>query len=176
MAINVLEQLAAEWFEYSGYYVRRNVRAGKNELDVVALHPEKKKLVHIEASMDTGKWEKREARFKKKFEAGRKAIPGLFKGLKVPKDIVQIALMGHASSKNYKTIGGGHVVPLADFLSDIFSKIALSSLSLNPIPEQFIILRSFQFVTSSWAHVRDAWPTNITPIVRLPSNFPDGLT
>ena len=78
MASNFLEELVAEWYEYQEYFVRRNVLVGKrvrggyeSELDVVAFHPTKKHLVHIETSMDTQSWEQREQRFAKKFEAGR---------------------------------------------------------------------------------------------------------
>jgi hypothetical protein len=55
--INFLEQLAAEWYEFRGYFVRRNIRVGlrprggyESELDVVAFDPDKGHLVHIEAS------------------------------------------------------------------------------------------------------------------------------
>lgn len=81
MAGNFLEQLVAEWYEYQGYFVRRNVRVGKwtkggyeGELDVVAFHPETKRLVHVESSMDADSWGKRKQRFTKKFEAGKKYI------------------------------------------------------------------------------------------------------
>lgn len=49
--MNYLEQLISEWYEYQGYFVRRNVLVGKRsdggwecELDVVAFHPTKKHL------------------------------------------------------------------------------------------------------------------------------------
>src|SRR5437016_5364675 len=49
IAVNFLEQLVAEWYEYQGYFIRRNVRVGKLaaggyecELDVVAFHPQTK--------------------------------------------------------------------------------------------------------------------------------------
>jgi hypothetical protein len=29
MAVNFLEQLVAEWYEYDGYFIRRNVKVGK---------------------------------------------------------------------------------------------------------------------------------------------------
>ena len=99
MANNYLEQLTAEWYEYQGYFVRRNVRAGKLpkggyecELGVVAINPESEHLVHIEASMDAWSWKEREKNYVKKFQAGKKHIPGLFKGLNVPSKIDQIAL------------------------------------------------------------------------------------
>jgi hypothetical protein len=56
---NFLEQLVAEWLEYRGYFVRRNVKVGKRkkggyegELDIVGFHPLQKHLVHYETSMD----------------------------------------------------------------------------------------------------------------------------
>ena len=46
---NYLEDLVAEWYEYNGYFVKRNVWVGKLpaggyecELDIIAFNPEKK--------------------------------------------------------------------------------------------------------------------------------------
>lgn len=65
--VNFLEQMVAEWYEFRGYFVRRNVRVGPRpkgghiaELDVVAYHPARKHLVHIEPSSDANSWEERE--------------------------------------------------------------------------------------------------------------------
>ena len=76
---NFLEQLVAEWYEFRGYFVRRNINVGprlkggfESELDVVAFHPTKRHLVHIEPSMDAHSWDQREKRFTAKFAAGRK--------------------------------------------------------------------------------------------------------
>ena len=51
MAANYLEQLIAEWYEYQGVFVRRNVLVGKLprgghecELDVVAFHAQEQRL------------------------------------------------------------------------------------------------------------------------------------
>jgi len=70
MANNFLEQLVAEWYEYRGYFVRRNIAVGRRtkggyecELDIVALDPVRRHLVHIEPSMDAESWEKRERSF-----------------------------------------------------------------------------------------------------------------
>lgn len=114
MAHNRLEQLVAEWYEYRGYFVRRNVLVAKRdkggydcELDVVAFNPQAKHLVHIEPSMDADSWKTRERRFGRKFNAGGKHIPTLFAGTEIPSDIEQIALLGFAGTANYQTIGGG---------------------------------------------------------------------
>jgi hypothetical protein len=114
--MNHLEQLVGEWYEFSGYFVRRNIMVGPRamggwecELDVVAYNPEINHLVHIEPSLDASSWMIREERFSRKFEAGRKNIPLLFKGIRLPSDIDQIAVFVFASNANVKTIGGGRV-------------------------------------------------------------------
>jgi hypothetical protein len=59
MPANFLEQLVTEWYEYKGYFIKRNVWVGRRpqggyecELDVVAFDPISKHLVHIEPSTD----------------------------------------------------------------------------------------------------------------------------
>jgi len=159
MAINFLEQLAAEWYEWSGYFVRRNVKVGRRtaggyecELDVVAFHPTQKKLVHIEPSSDAASWAKREEKYTKKFAAGRKYIPKLFDGIEVPKTIEQIALLSFASNKNRKTVGGGRIVTVAEFLVQVLLEVRSRSINHDAIPEQFVILRSYQLLTSNWTN------------------------
>ncbi len=154
MASNFLEQLVAEWYEYQGYFVRRNVRVGKLrrggyecELDVVAFNPERKHLVQIEPSMDADSWSKREIRYKKKFEAGRRHIPRLFQGLDLPSRIEQIALLGFAGRKHPASVGGGKVVVVAELLREVLRKISSTSLVYSAIPEQFLILRTVQLIT-----------------------------
>lgn len=153
MAGNYLEQLVSEWYEFNGYFVRRNIKVGRRakggyegELDVVAFHPSKKHLVHIEPSLDAHKWEKREERFSKKFAAGRKYIPKIFEGFDLPTDIEQIALLVLPSKGNRQTLGGGKLVTLAELLEDIFIEIKSLSIYKNSIPEDKPLLRSFQYV------------------------------
>lgn len=155
MAGNYLEQLVAEWYEYRGYFVRRNVPVGKRakggyecELDVVAFHPERKHLVHLEPSTDALSWEKREARYQKKFDSGREHIPGLFRGLPIPEEIEQVAVFIFASSKNVKTIGGGQVVLIGDLLAEIFSDLKSKRIASRAVPENFPILRTMQLVAN----------------------------
>ena len=70
----------------------------EGELDVVAFHPGERHLIHIEPSMDANSWEKREERFSKKFEIGRRYLPTLFAGFELPSAIEQIALIGFGSA------------------------------------------------------------------------------
>jgi len=153
MAHNHLEQLVAEWYEYRGYFVRRNVFVEKRkkggyacELDIVAFNPEQKHLVHIEPSMDAYSWKTRERRFAKKFAAGRKHIPTLFSGIHVPGEIDQIALLCYASTANKKTVGGGRIMLIPDLLKQILGELKSNSIASKAVSEQFALLRTLQFV------------------------------
>jgi hypothetical protein len=144
--------------------VRRNIFVGKRakggyecELDIVAFHPQNKHLVHIEPSLDADSWSIRETCYKKIFEAGRKYIPGLFKGLDIPADIEQYAVLVFASGVNHTTIGGGRVVIVDTLLRDIFHELRDKHLASNAIPEHLIILRSFQFATEYRKAIMDVW-------------------
>jgi hypothetical protein len=150
--MNHLEQLVAEWYEYQGYFVRRNVQVGRRpkggydcELDVVAFSPEKQRLVHIEPSMDAHTWAKREERFARKFNAGREHIPSLFKGLAIPSEIQQIALLGFASNAKVKTLAGARIQTTAELFSEIVAGISGKRVAKAAIPEQYALLRTIQF-------------------------------
>jgi len=164
MANNFLEQLVAEWYEYQGYFVRRNVLVGKRakggydcELDVVGLNPCTSHLIHIEPSMDCHNWEKRERRFKKKFDAGQEHIPSLFDGFRVPKDIEQIALLVYGSNVNHKMVGGGRVQTIRELIEEIAMALASKKLAKDAIPEHMSILRTFQFATEYRTAMLKAW-------------------
>lgn len=81
MSFSHLEQLISEYLEWQGYLIKRNVKVGRlkhggweMELDIIGYHPSENKLVHYEPSIDALSWQKREARYKKKFEAGKRYI------------------------------------------------------------------------------------------------------
>ncbi|ODS30071.1 MAG: hypothetical protein SCARUB_04824 [Candidatus Scalindua rubra] len=158
MASNYLEQLVAEWYEYQGYFILRNVMVGKlpkggyeGELDIVAFHPETKHLIHIEPTHDAHSWAKREERFEKKFNAGRKYIPELIKHFNIPKEkeIEQICLLGFGSNVNHPYLAGGKVVTVSEFLSEVIKKIGKSSMHRNAMSENHPILRTLQFITQN---------------------------
>ncbi len=153
MATNHLENLVAEWYESQGYFIRRNVKVGKlargsfeSELDIVAFNPQTKHLVQIEASLDANSWAERERRYAKKFSAGKKHIPGLFKGLDIPEEIEQIALFLIASKSSRNTLAGGRIMLVSELLEEIFLALKSQSIFTNMIDEQKPILRSLQFV------------------------------
>lgn len=162
MSVNHLEQLIAEWYEFRGFFVRRNVNVGKREkggyeceLDIVAFHPEERKLVQIEPSLDADCWATREKRYRRKFDAGRKYIPKLFHGLDVPNDIDQIAVFIFASKANHQTIAGGEIKLAHEILKEIANDLEKRRLTKNVVPEQFSLLRTIQFVTQ---YRKEIWP------------------
>ncbi len=157
MAGNHLEQLVAEWYELRGYFVRRNVQVGKRarggyecELDVVAFHPDKALLVHIEPSLDCDSWEIREQRYSKKFEAGRRYIPALFRGIELPSQLDQMAILVYAGRGEHATLGGGKVVLISDFLNEILDGVRNRKISSAAIPEEYPLLRTMQFAAQYW--------------------------
>jgi len=157
---NFLEQIVAEWFEFRGYFVRRNINVGRrpkggfeSELDVVAFHPGKRHLVHVEPSMDADSWDQREKRFGAKFAAGRKHIPTLFSGFDLPK-IEHIALLVFAGEQGHATLGGGKVLLIKDLMHEIRTDpewgLAARSVRNKAVPEQYVILRTLQFAANYW--------------------------
>jgi hypothetical protein len=154
MANNFLEQLVTEWYEYRGYFVRRNVPVGKRtkgggtecELDIVAFDPVAPHLIHVEASMDAESWEKRERRFRKKFDAGLKYIPSLFPGLDLPQKIEQISIFALASRVNHPTLAGRKVLLVSDLMREIMEDLSDKKIAAAAVPEHHPILRTLQFV------------------------------
>src|SRR5437899_6782743 len=152
---NHLEQLVAEWYEFQGYFVRRNVQVGRGlrgghegELDVVAFHPTNNHLVHIEASGDAN-FAAREAKFRKKFEVGRKHIPDLFRGFKLPQKIDQIGLF--LAGKNRGTIGGGHMNLVSELIREILIELKQNHplMSFILLPEAFTLLHMLHLVNDT---------------------------
>jgi hypothetical protein len=148
MPVNHLEQIVAEWLEYQGYFVRRNAKVGKRkkggyecELDIVAFHPGKKRLVHYEPSTDTNSWAKRESRYRKKFEAGRKHIATLFDGVIIPDQIEQFAVFLYGSDSVHKEVGGGKIIMMDDLVKQITDDLRTKPIAKAIVPEQFALLR-----------------------------------
>jgi len=153
MAHNYLEQMIAEWYEYQGYFVKRNIKVGKLshggyecELDIVAFDPKRPHLIHIEPSTDADSWEKREKRYLKKFLAGMRYIPDLFSGFKIPKEIDQLAVFVFGSKANHKQIANAKILSAQDIVIEIVENVKKKSIFEEAVPEQFPIIRTIQFV------------------------------
>ncbi len=121
-----------------------------NPADGVGFQPEQRSLVQIEPSLDSDSWKEREARYFKKFEAGRKYIPGLFPGMAIPKHIDQIALFVYGGGKSRERIAGGRVVFIRDFMEDIRAGIQHRKVARAAIPQGLPLLRTLQFAADYW--------------------------
>ncbi len=158
---NHLESLVAELYEFRGYFVRRNVQVGKRtkggyecELDIVAFNPKLNSIVHVEPSLDADSWGEREARYKKKFQAGRKYIPQLFPGMKTPDHIEQIALFVFGGGKHSTQIAGGRVVFVRDFMAEVLAAVRDRKVASSAIPEGLPLLRTLQFAAQYWQDLK----------------------
>ncbi len=160
--MNHLERLVAQYYEWQGYIVRVNTLVGRRsqggyecELDICAFHPQSNHLVHVEPSLDADPWEKRELRFKRKFQAGTNYIKStVFPWLaESPHIIEQIAIL-IASTQNHERIGGGRVMNLDQFIGQVRAKVvATGIMAKNAIPERYDLLRTMQLLLCGYYRV-----------------------
>ncbi|NNF51995.1 MAG: hypothetical protein HKN59_06125 [Gammaproteobacteria bacterium] len=153
MGANYLVQLAAEWYEFQGYFVLRNVKvagtgkAGGGELDVLAQHPTSGEFVHVEASMDSDSWEKRDKRFRAKFRVGQAHVEAIARGFRKKPVLRQRALLGYARAARRRTLGGGELVLIPGLLHEIIDALSARRLDRRIVPEHLPLLRTLQFVS-----------------------------
>ena len=148
--MNYLEQLVAEYYMYQDYFVRHNVRVGRRssggyegELDVVAFHPEKQELVHIETSMDADSWSKRSERLARKFDVGQRYIPALFRGIELPQ-IKKRAVFGLDRTMKTRSIEGVELLGMSELLEEVVNELHGKSWWSHSVPENFPLLRTIQ--------------------------------
>ena len=149
-----LEDLLCEYYEWQGYIVRRNVKVGRlqhggweGELDIIAYHPKTSDLLHLEPSLDAHPWAKREARFTKKFRAGRKYIfREVLPWLDPATPLAQVAVLATGPGARTK-LAGGSVRSIDAVTSEIRAKVAAEGkMASRAISEQFPLLRTIQLV------------------------------
>ncbi len=112
--------------------------------------------MYVETSMDAMGWAEREKRFAKKFEIGKKYVPKLFSGFKVPDHIDQIVVLGYGGKGGRSTLGGARILLIADLLADVLKALCLKSMHTEAVPEQFLLLRTMHFVAQHRQSLRDA--------------------
>jgi hypothetical protein len=153
-----LESLIAEYLEWQGFLIRRNVKVGRRakggwemELDVVGYHPQSGTLVHYEPSIDALGWEKREARYTKKFQLARKYMfTELFSWLPPSTHIEQIAVF-YDHPRGRDRIAGGKIMSIDELMAEIRSKvITCGPMISNAISEQYPLLRTIQMSHSGY--------------------------
>jgi len=147
--MNFLEQLAAEWYEYKGNFVRTNIKFGPRahggytgEIDVAAYNPETHELTHIETSADADSKAKREKRFSKKFSDAKNHYLNIFpfKG-----GFKQVAILGF--SDNVHTLNFGKnitIKSIPEFINDINNELKKINPAAKAVPESYPLLRAIQ--------------------------------
>ena len=152
--MNFLEQLAAEWYEYTGYFVRTNIRANKlpkggwrHEIDVLAYDPYKSELIHIETTGGTESWEKIEKSIEKKFSFNMNDYEKILRLTKINK-IRKIIICGWSKKipLNHKVINGVDVQSIPEFLNQVLKKLHEHDFLYDSVPEGFPILRTIQMM------------------------------
>ena len=148
--MNHQEKLIRQYYEWKGYIVRGNIKVGRlkhggwaGELYIVAYLPENGHLIHLEPSIDSLSWERREPRFKKKFQMGRKYIrKEVFPWLDRGTPIEQVAILITSSRK---TLAGARIQSIDEFMSNVKNDvIEMRIMAKNAIPQEFDLLRTIQ--------------------------------
>jgi hypothetical protein len=149
-----LEQLAREWYEYQGYFVRQDLWVGLEsdgsyecELDVVAFHPLHHHIVQIEPVFDLEPADEKELHFRLKFDAGKKYLHRMF-GPPAGLHIEQIALIAATDCSGRRTIGGGRVLLVSELVSQILHHLAELDPASAPVPEQWPLIRTLQWAAT----------------------------
>ncbi|HYH86159.1 MAG TPA: hypothetical protein VEX60_11945 [Pyrinomonadaceae bacterium] len=153
-----LESLLDEYLDWQGHIVRRNIKVGRlshggweMELDIVGYHPTSNTIVHYEPSIDALSWEKREARYLKKFQAGKKYIyTEVFSWLPPITPLKQIAVFISRPRERNK-IAGGTLISIDELMSEIRAKvIERGPMCRNAISERYPLLRTLQMTHSGY--------------------------
>ena len=153
-----LEDLIAEYYEWRGFIVRRNIKVGRlghggweGELDVVAYRHETGELIHLEPSIDAHAWSVREERFSKKFAAGRKHIfKAVFPWLDPKTELRQVAVLV-VHPKGRSTVAGGELISIDELVAEVRCRVAEDGrMSKRAIPEQYALLRTVQLLESGY--------------------------
>jgi hypothetical protein len=147
-----LETLIAEYLEWQGYLIKRNIKIGRRpnggwemEIDVIGFHPQQARIVHYEPSIDAMTWGVREERYEKKFTTARKYMfRELFPWLPTSTSVEQFAVFyNHPKGRDY--IAGAKIVSIDELMSEIRATvIQRGPMIKNAISEQYPLLRTLQ--------------------------------
>lgn len=156
-----LESLIAEYLEWQGFLVKRNMKVGRRpkggwemELDVVGLNPKTQTIVHYEPSIDADTWSTRESRYKKKFERARRYMfTEVFNWLPDSTHIEQIAVF-YNHPRGRDKIAGARIMSIDELMAEIRVKVtACGPMISNAISEQYPLLRTIQMSHAGYCRV-----------------------
>ena len=148
--MNYLESLAAEFYEYKGNFVRRNVKTRKRprggydvEIDVLAYQPKSKKLFHVETSGAATTWKsQREIILKKKFDLSKEEYEAEL-SCKISK-IKKVMIIGWAKTEQAYFDQEIKVIPIPAFINEVADKLKGKIPTKQIVPEHYPLLRSIQ--------------------------------
>lgn len=156
-----LEDLIAEFYDWRGYLVKRNIMVGKRalggwdmELDLVAYHPHTKHLIHVESSLDAHSWDKRVERFQKKFSLGEKFMfDEVFTWLDKSTQVDKVAvLISHPSDRH--ELCGARIASVDEMMAEVRDAIErCGKMSKDAISEQYPLLRTVQLAIKGYYRV-----------------------
>lgn len=167
--MDYLESLAAEWFEYQGYFVFRDLWVGwaadgsyEAELNVVAYHPRKNQLIHLEPSEDLLNWREREQHYTLKFDAGKKYLHRMFAATPSP-HLEQLALVAFPGATARHAVSGARILFLSELVETILTKLRAFNMMSYLIPERWPRLRTLQLVAEYRDSVCETLHRSTTP-------------
>lgn len=152
--MNFLEQLTAEYYAYRGWFVRTNVKFGRNargrgghegEMDVLAFYPESATLLHIETSTDSDSWKEREVRFKRKFETANNHYRKIFR-FEI-KRIEKLAIVGFNQKQHTDFFKIAPIRSIPEFIGQVTDYVSQFDPQKDAIPENYPLLRAMQYAT-----------------------------
>jgi len=150
---NHLEDLICQYYDWKGCIVRRNVKVGRRakggydgELDVVIYDHKTNKVLHYEPSTDASQWMKRELKYKRKFDVGKKYIRDVFPWLPPDFQLEQIAVFFQVPEKR-RMFQGGIAISIDALVGMICEEVKVRGrVGKNAIPEQYDLLRMAQLI------------------------------
>lgn len=156
-----LEDLIAEYYDWKGYLIKRNVKVGKldhggweMELDVIAYNPHTEHLIHLESSIDAHSWDTRVRRFTKKFNSSKKYIfKEVFTWLSPSTKVEEVAVL-ILHPKNRHELAGARIMSIDELMSEIGKDVkACGIVAKNAISERYPHLRTLQLALCGYHKV-----------------------
>ncbi len=155
---NHLETLIAQFYDWKGWVVRKNVKVGRRErggydgeLDVVVYDPTTGKVIHYEPSTDATTWDKRAKKYALKFQMGREYIDkDVMPWLKPDFELEQIAVFFQVPEQR-REFQGAKAISIDELVKMIRDEIQKwGSVGKKAIPEQYDLLRTIQLLVCGY--------------------------
>jgi len=159
MGFNFLEELVAQWYEFKGFFIRRNIQFGvgtqggrEGEIDLLAFNPSTKEAIHIETAVPSLSYKEFGESHRKKFEGAEKYYKELLNPNINPNSVKKISIV-HTSSiprkdsiKTFESIAGSKLIHLSVLLDEIITELEKQDPKSHIIEESYSLLRMSQIL------------------------------